>query len=76
MHAGEEECLYTNEASRQGSGEVVFEATACHSVVLPAAEQLSATVLFGTTGVPQELRFEVRTFCICSCPACLHNQTL
>ncbi len=64
MHAGEEECLYTNEAILQGGG-VVFEATACHSVVLSAAEQLSAPLLFGTRGLPQDLRFEVRTVCTC-----------
>ncbi|BDA41322.1 hypothetical protein COCOBI_02-1020 [Coccomyxa sp. Obi] len=56
---GEEECLYTNEAIWQGSGKTVFEATACHSVVLPAAEQLTAPVLFGTSGLPQDLRFEL-----------------
>ncbi|CAL8461957.1 g1488 [Coccomyxa elongata] len=56
---GEEECLYTNEAILQGGRGTVFEATACHSVVLSAAEQLSAPLLFGTSGLPQDLRFEL-----------------
>lgn len=74
MNAGEEECLYTNEATLQGGTESVFEATACHSVVLSAAEQLTAPVLFGTTGLPQDLRFEVRSTNLLLQQGCLQDE--
>ncbi len=56
--AGEEDCLYTKEAFSH-SGEAVFKATACHSVTQSAAEPLSALLLFGNSGLAQDLRFEV-----------------
>ena len=62
MHAGEDATLCSEPAECRQPGELLFGASACHAIVLPAGEPLHAALLAagGNALLPQVLRFEVR----------------